>query len=66
MVFIELFARMNKVKYEMTQALLLKEKGGRGGHTMQFVALNVAKVELDSTSATVVRNVARSCTVCPV
>ena len=32
---------------------------------MQFVALNVAKVELDSTSATVARNVSRKCcTVC--
>ena len=34
---------------------------------MQFVARNVAKVELDSTSANVARNVARkTCTLCTV
>ena len=34
-----------------------------GCHTMQFVARNVAKVELDSTSATVARK--KSFNVCP-
>ena len=34
--------------------------GGGGCHTMQFVVRNVAKEELDSTSATAARNVARN------
>ena len=35
-----------------------------GCHTMQFVARNDAKVELDSTSATVAHNVARKVAPC--
>ena len=38
--------------------------GGRGCHMMQFVTRNVAKVELDSTSATVARNVGRKVAPC--